>query len=159
MSELKFGDYVSIEQKRFGVENEHFCHKVIGTSQSNYWVDVPVRTPLVEEIHDTIEDVVSCICCGVVERDVRHYRLCDVEKISNNPIEDALQARIAELEAELKEKDVLEIRRLHKCGVGVVSLSKMFLAPHQTISHIVNNDTWKYLTLKETKDNMEEGST
>jgi hypothetical protein len=101
MSDIRFGDYVSIEQKRFGIENELYCHKVIGTSQSNTWVDVPVQCQPVEIRHDTMSDVVSCICCGVVERDVRKYRICDVTKISGHPIEDKLNARITALESAL----------------------------------------------------------
>ena len=65
--ELKFGDYCAIEQNRFGVDNVFFTHKVIRTLQSNTWVNVPVMVNPVETIHNTMEDVVSCICCGVDE--------------------------------------------------------------------------------------------
>ena len=43
--DLDFGDYCLIEQKRYGVENEMFVHKVIGRLRSNSYVDVPVTTP------------------------------------------------------------------------------------------------------------------
>lgn len=43
--EFKFGDYATIEQKRHGVPNEMFVHKVVGQLRSNTWVDVPVRVP------------------------------------------------------------------------------------------------------------------
>lgn len=78
---LKFGDYVVIEQKRYGVPNEMYMHKVIGLLNSNSYVDVPVQTPATEVLHDKVEPVVACICCGVQERDVRYYRLSDVSKI------------------------------------------------------------------------------
>ena len=37
-----FGDHVLIEQKRHGVENEIYLHKVIRRLESNTFVDVPV---------------------------------------------------------------------------------------------------------------------
>ena len=40
-------------------------HKVIGTLRSNTWVDVPVMHNATETIHDHMEDVVACVCCGV----------------------------------------------------------------------------------------------
>jgi hypothetical protein len=72
-----FGDYVRIEQKRHGVENEMYLHKVIGTLRSNAWVDVPVQSPATETIHDHSEAVVACVCCGVCERDILRYRASD----------------------------------------------------------------------------------
>lgn len=78
---LDFGDYAYIEQKRYGIDNEMYLHKVIGTFQSNTWVDVPVQSPATETIHGTcIVDVVACICCGVDERKVLRYRIEDVKK-------------------------------------------------------------------------------
>jgi len=73
----RFGDYCIIEQNRFGAENEHYVHKVIGMSKSNAWVDVPVVGSAVEVLHDTMEWVVSCICCGVQETTVLKYKLSD----------------------------------------------------------------------------------
>jgi len=69
----KFGDYVQIEQKRFGVANEMYTYKVIGRLRSDGWVDSPVQCPDTETIHDDIEDVVACVCCGVDERSILHY--------------------------------------------------------------------------------------
>jgi len=82
---LTFGDYVSIEQKRYGCENEMYTHKVIGASKCNAWVDVPVQTPAKETLHKEIEPVVGCICCGVYEREVLNYRIKDVKKIDGAP--------------------------------------------------------------------------
>ena len=81
---IKFGDYVLIEQNRFGTKNEMFIHKVIGTSKSNTYVDVPVMVTPYEKIHKDIVSVVSCICAGVSERDVYCYRLEDVKLIIAN---------------------------------------------------------------------------
>ncbi len=80
--EFKFGDYAIIEQKRHGVPNEMFVHKVIDQLRSNTWVDVPVQSPATETIHDEMEDVCLCICCGVDETEVRRYRVKDMRRHS-----------------------------------------------------------------------------
>ena len=74
----EFGDYVEIEQKRYGVENEMYLHKVICSSNSNAWVDVPVQGNATETLHKEMEPVVRCICCGVCEDEVRRYRIKDI---------------------------------------------------------------------------------
>ncbi len=81
MTKLFFGDYAEIEQKCYGVNNEMYLHKVIGTSESNTWVDVPVQTPATETIHDKMEPVVRRICCGISETDEHRYRIKDVKKV------------------------------------------------------------------------------
>lgn len=83
--EFKFGDYAIIEQKRHGVPNEMFVHKVIGQLRSNSWVDVPVQSPATETLHDEMEDVCWCICCGVDETEVRAYRVKDMQRSSRSP--------------------------------------------------------------------------
>ncbi len=65
--EFKFGDYAIIEQKRHGVPNEMFVHKVVGQLRSNTWVDVPVSVPATETLHGEMEDICLCICCGIDE--------------------------------------------------------------------------------------------
>lgn len=75
---MRFGDYVEIEQKRYKGKNEMYSHKVIGCLRSNYYVDVPVTYPIVEEYHDKVVDVVACIACGVDERIVKRYKKSDV---------------------------------------------------------------------------------
>ena len=75
---MKFGDYVRIEQKRYGVENEMYLHKVIGCLRSNSYVDIPVEGLEEEKLHSGIVDVVACICCGVNECDVYRYKKSDV---------------------------------------------------------------------------------
>ena len=80
-NELNFGDYVSIEQLRYGIDNEMYTHKVIGVKNSTNWVDVPVQTPAKETYHSGVfVGVVQCICCGVDETSVLSYRLEDVHK-------------------------------------------------------------------------------
>jgi len=75
---MNFGDYCTIEMKRFGVPNEMYVHKVIQALRSNTWVDVPVKSPTTEAIHKDMADVVRCVCCGVCEDKVLRYRVSDV---------------------------------------------------------------------------------
>ena len=86
---FKFGDYAIIEMKRYGESNEKYIHKVIGTMRSNTWVDVPVKTPATETIHDGLTDVVACVCCGIEEKTILMYRASDIlldqkRKMPNN---------------------------------------------------------------------------
>lgn len=81
--EFKFGDYAIIEQKRHGVPNEMFVHKVVGQLRSNTWVDVPVRVPATETLHGEMEDICLCICCGIDETEVRRYRVKDMRRHSS----------------------------------------------------------------------------
>ena len=78
---IDFGDYVKIEMKRYGVPNEMYTHKVIRALKSNTYVDVPVQSPATEKLHDKMEDVVSCIVCGIDETQVLKYRIKDVQKL------------------------------------------------------------------------------
>jgi hypothetical protein len=81
VSTLAFGDYVTIEQKRYGAGgNEFYQHKVIGTLESNSWVDVPVQTPATATNHPTMEPIALVICCGVVEDTVYRVRVADCKK-------------------------------------------------------------------------------
>ena len=80
--EFKFGDYAIIEQKRHGVPNEMFVHKVVGQLRSNTWVDVPVSVPAIETLHGEMEDICLCICCGIDETEVRRYRVKDMRRHS-----------------------------------------------------------------------------
>lgn len=78
---MNFGDYVEIEQKRYGCDNEMYQHKVIGVLQSNTYVPIPVQVPAEEVNHGDVVDVVSCICCGVNERYALRYKKSDVQQI------------------------------------------------------------------------------
>ncbi len=74
-----FGRYCSIEMKRYGVPNELYQHKVIGSFRSNAWVDVPIQTPATVTTHDRSEEVINVISCGVSEETVYRVRLQDVK--------------------------------------------------------------------------------
>lgn len=83
MEKIDFGDYVLIEQHRFGAENEFYLYKVInGNIISSGYVDVPVTGAAKETLHGDSEEVVSCICCGVNETVVLKFRKKDVEKVN-----------------------------------------------------------------------------
>lgn len=77
-----FGDYVLIEQKRFGAKNEHYLHKVIGRFRSNSWIDVPAQVHIGAVRHSEMADVVAVICCGVSEDKVVRYRVADVRPVA-----------------------------------------------------------------------------
>ena len=88
MSQLDFGDYCHIEQKRYGCDNEMYLHKVIGRFDSNAWVEVPVDgdgTNRDNVLHGEMSPVVACICCGVMETEVRKYRIADVVPVQDRP--------------------------------------------------------------------------
>lgn len=84
---LDFGDYVYIEQKRYGVPNEIYLYKVVGRLRSNAYVNVPVVAGLNKNtIHhgnkneSAVVDVVACICCGVCEDEVLKFKVEDVKR-------------------------------------------------------------------------------
>ncbi|TES59179.1 hypothetical protein [Pseudomonas syringae group genomosp. 3] len=78
----RFGDHAVVEMKRHGVKNDMFYHKVIGTFESNSWVDVPVQEPPTTTIHDTSERIANVICCGVDESRVYRIRVADLHYVS-----------------------------------------------------------------------------
>jgi hypothetical protein len=80
-NDIDFGDYVMIEQFRYGVPNEMYIHKVIGALKSNAWVDVPVKLGSEEKLHNKMEKVLNVICCGVDETKVFRVRQIDCVKV------------------------------------------------------------------------------
>lgn len=77
---LDFGDYCWIEQKRFGVPNEMYKHKVIGRLESNGWMDIPVSWDSKEVAHKYDSVVIAAVCCGVGERKIVRYREIDCKR-------------------------------------------------------------------------------
>ncbi len=147
--EFKFGDYAIIEQKRHGVPNEMFVHKVIDQLRSNTWVDVPVQSPATETIHDEMEDVCLCICCGVDETEVRRYRVKDMRRHSPvSAVTDekkgstiTLQA-VNELIASLESAGELSIReqKFLKLAKAYHQLAAENVAMKQIIDSVTNLD-------------------
>lgn len=87
IDKLDFGDYVTIEQYRYGADNENYLHKVIGLLKSNNYVEVPVKSTPRETLHKKIVHVIACICCGVDERTVFRYRITDVKYVKKRESE------------------------------------------------------------------------
>ena len=126
--EFKFGDYAIIEQKRHGVPNEMFVHKVVGQLRSNTWVDVPVRVPATETLHGEMEDICLCICCGIDETEVRRYRVKDMQRhspvslvadekrgstITLQAVNELIQSLESAGELSIKEQKFLKLAKAH----------------------------------------------
>ena len=101
-----FGRYCRIEQLRFGVPNEMFLYKVVASLRSNCWCEIPYKTASKEVRHDSIEDCVLAICCGIDETEVLRFRVADVEFVPK-PIcdRDALLELADEMDAYTKCDD------------------------------------------------------
>lgn len=83
--QLEFGDYISVEQKRYVGGNEFYTHKVIRTLESNSYTEVPVDAHKpVNPIQNEIAEIVECICCGVDESKTIRFRVKDVKFSHNN---------------------------------------------------------------------------
>lgn len=74
-----FGRYCRIEQLRYGVPNEMYLYKVVASLRSNCWCEVPYKTASKEVWHDSIEDCILAICCGIDETKVLRFRVADIE--------------------------------------------------------------------------------
>ena len=75
----KFGDYITVEQHRYGAPNEHYLYKVIGTLESNSYIQVPVVRNGEKIIGKEIFPIVRAVCCGVCEETVERFRVQDVK--------------------------------------------------------------------------------
>lgn len=78
-SDIDFGDYVKIEMFRYGAENTHHIFKVIGTFESNTWLETPLKWNSQKTLHDTMEIVLNVIECGISETEVIRVAKKDVE--------------------------------------------------------------------------------
>lgn len=147
--EFKFGDYAIIEQKRHGVPNAMFVHKVVGQLRSNTWVDVPVRVPATETLHGEMEDICLCICCGIDETEVRRYRVKDMRRhspvslvadekrgstITQQAVNELIQSLESAGELSIKETKVMELAKAFK------QLAAENVALKQIIDSVTNLD-------------------
>ena len=155
-TEFKFGDYAIIEHKRHGAPNEMFVHKVIDQLRSNTWVDVPVQSPATETIHDEMEDVCLCICCGVDETEVRRYRVKDMlhrspvyavtdEKKGSTITLQAVNELIASLESagelSIRETKVMALAKAYQqLAAENVALALENVAMKQIVDSVTNLD-------------------
>lgn len=112
-----FGRYCRIEQLRFGVPNEMFLYKVIASLRSNCWCEVPYKTASKEVRHDSIEDCVLAICCGIDETEVLRFRTEDVEFLPHPTCDrDALLALAGEMERRAEFSGVVPSVWLSVCA-------------------------------------------
>ncbi|WP_177414026.1 hypothetical protein [Pseudomonas sp. KBW05] len=118
-----FGDYALIEMKRHGVPNEVFTHKVIGTYQSNTWVDVPIQSPPTETIHKgEMQAVARVIVCGISEDKVYTVRVADMKPR-------ALPMPDAEVQQLMAFYEVKDIRSLIDQQADHVKVLQLRLSP------------------------------
>lgn len=102
-----FGRYCLIEQKNYFSPNEVYIYKVVSSLRSNCWCEVPYKTGTHEVLHDSIEDCVLAICCGVDETYVQRFRMADVELLPSATCDrDALLALAEELDKEAERKEL-----------------------------------------------------
>lgn len=79
---VDFGDYCTIEQKRYSAPNEFYSYKVVGRKKSNAWTDVPVDANNEKEtLHDHLDDVVTVICNNLDDRTVHQFRVSDLASV------------------------------------------------------------------------------
>ena len=82
IQEICFGDFCTIEQKRYVGPNEFYGYKVVGRKKSNVWSDVPVDANNREETrHDYIDDVVTVVCNNLDDRTVYQFRVSDLASV------------------------------------------------------------------------------
>ena len=82
IQEICFGDFCTIEQKRYVGPNEFYSYKVVGRKKSNVWSDVPVDANNREETrHDYIDDVVTVMCNNLDDRTVYQFRVSDLASV------------------------------------------------------------------------------
>jgi hypothetical protein len=80
---IDFGDYVEIEQKRYGVPNENFIFKVVGCISSNCFMEVPMQAGVRGNgvPHKHMEHVLRVVQCGIDEEHVVRVKMSDCKYI------------------------------------------------------------------------------
>ena len=82
IQEIGFGDFCTIEQKRYVGPNEFYSYKVVGRKKSNVWSDVPVdANNRKETLHDYMDDVVTVVCNNLDDRTVYQFRVSDLARV------------------------------------------------------------------------------
>ena len=82
IQEIGFGDFCTIEQKRYVGPNEFYGYKVVGRKKSNVWTDVPVDANNGKETrHDYMDDVVTVVCNNLDDRTVYQFRVSDLASV------------------------------------------------------------------------------
>ena len=82
IQEIGFGDFCTIEQKRYVGPNEFYSYKVVGRKKSNAWTGVPVDANNEKEtLHDHLDDVVTVVCNNLDDRTVHQFRVSDLASV------------------------------------------------------------------------------
>lgn len=82
IEEIGFGDFCTIEQKRYVGPNEFYGYKVVGRKKSNAWTDVPVDANNEKETrHDYMDDVVTVVCNNLDDRNIYQFRVSDLASV------------------------------------------------------------------------------
>ncbi|MDN5511769.1 hypothetical protein [Acinetobacter sp.] len=82
IQKIGFGDFCTIEQKRYVGPNEFYGYKVVGRKKSNVWTDVPVDANNEKEtLHDHLDDVVTVVCNNLDDRTVHQFRVSDLVSV------------------------------------------------------------------------------
>ena len=82
IKEIGFGDFCTIEQKRYVGPNEFYSYKVVGRKKSNAWTGVPVDANNEKEtLHDHLDDVVTVVCNNLDDRTVHQFRVRDLASV------------------------------------------------------------------------------
>lgn len=89
---IDFGDYVEIEQHRYGVPNEMYRYKVIGQFRSNHYTTVPIHSVDGDKLQGEVVPVIACICCGVNETKVQKFRVEDVKYLRSASLDSIILA-------------------------------------------------------------------
>ena len=73
-----FGMYAVIKTD---LDQKPFIYKVVSLFASNSYLDVPIRYPKTNKLHDEIVPVLGVICCGILEEEVLRVALKDVDRV------------------------------------------------------------------------------
>ena len=133
IQEIGFGDFCTIEQKRYVGPNEFYSYKVVGRKKSNVWSDVPVDASNREETrHDYIDDVVTVICNNLDDRTVYQFRVSDLASVRKaQAVPDGFVL--------VSQKELLEL---------VIAINAVDLATHTEEKPNEVREMWQQVALK-----------
>ena len=133
IQEICFGDFCTIEQKRYVGPNIFYSYKVVGRKKSNVWSDVPVDANNREETrHDYIDDVVTVVCNNLDDRTVYQFRVSDLASVKK------AQA-VPEGFVVVNQKDLLEL---------TIAINAVDLATHTESKTNEVREMWQQVALK-----------
>lgn len=106
IQEIGFGDFCTIEQKRYVGPNEFYGYKVVGRKKSNVWTDVPVDANNGKETrHDYMDDVVTVVCNNLDDRTVYQFRVSDLASVKKaQAVPEVTDKMIVAIESEVENQ-------------------------------------------------------